>query len=47
MIENEQLIQNRPYYMAYCNIDPLALIEEGKGSNSLYMILKIINKKNG
>lgn len=35
MIENGQLIQNRAYYMAYSNIDSLALLDETKGSNSL------------
>lgn len=34
-IENNQLIQSRAYYMAYSNIDTLALLEESKGSNSL------------
>lgn len=35
VIENGQLVQSRAYYMAYSRIDALALIDEGKGSNSL------------
>lgn len=36
IIENDRLIQNQSYYMAYSNIDTLVLLEETKGSNSLH-----------
>ena len=35
VISNGQLIQNRAYYIAHSNIDCLALLESGTGSNSL------------
>ncbi len=37
IIENGILIQKKAYYIAHSQIDTLALIEEGKGSNSLQM----------
>lgn len=35
VIENGQLIQSKPYYLAYTNIETLALLDESKGSNWL------------
>ena len=34
-VANGQLIQNRSYYIAHCNIDSFSLLESGNGSNSL------------
>lgn len=33
VVECGQLIQNRAYYLAHSNIETLALLEEGKGTN--------------
>ena len=33
VVENGNLIQNKPFYMAYSNIDTLALLDGHKGTN--------------
>ena len=35
IVENGQLIERKPYYMAYTDIQTLALLDETKGSNWL------------
>lgn len=36
VVENGQLIQSKPYYVAYSNIQTLALLDETEGSNWLH-----------
>jgi hypothetical protein len=35
VVENGRLIESRPFYMAFSNIQALALLDESKGSNGL------------